>query len=76
MFYLQEVIINKIMRQLLCSALFCSVLGLLKKIMRQLDHAYVNAIQVPGTLFWFGIIDLECICALMVIIWLKWGLKL
>ena len=31
--------------------------------MRQLDHVYANAIEVPGALFWFGIIDLECICA-------------
>ena len=56
-------IINKILRQLLCSGLFCSVLGIFNKITRQLDHAYVNAIEVPGDLFWFGIIDLECICA-------------
>ena len=51
------------MHQLLCSALFCSVLGILNKITLQFDHAYVNAIEVPGALFWFGIIDLECICA-------------
>ena len=48
------------MRQLLCSALFCSVLGIFNKITRQLHH--VNAIDFSGALFWFGIIDLECIC--------------